>query len=45
MAERSIHCVVIGGVRQTEQGGERLTYGIDFFRERRGRGSQPRAEQ
>ena len=28
MAERSIHCVVIGGVRRTEHGGERLTYGI-----------------
>ena len=28
MAERSIHCVVIGGVRRTERGGERLTYGI-----------------
>ena len=28
MAERSIHCVVVGGVRRTERGGERLTYGI-----------------
>jgi CBS domain-containing protein len=28
MAERSIHCVVVGGVRRTEHGGERLTYGI-----------------
>ena len=27
MAERSIHCVVVGGVRR-ERGGERLTYGI-----------------
>jgi predicted transcriptional regulator len=27
MAERSIHCVVVGGVRR-EAGGERLTYGI-----------------
>ncbi|MGZ8649671.1 MAG: CBS domain-containing protein [Solirubrobacteraceae bacterium] len=28
MAERSIHCVVVGGVRRTEHGGEHLTYGI-----------------
>ena len=28
MAERSIHCVVVGGIRRTELGGERLTYGI-----------------
>ena len=28
MAERSIHCVVVGGVRRTAHGGERLTYGI-----------------
>jgi len=28
MAERSIHCVVVGGFRRTEHGGERLTYGI-----------------
>ena len=28
MAERSIHCVVVGGVRRGEHGGERLTYGI-----------------
>ena len=28
MAERSIHCLVVGGIRRTEHGGERLTYGI-----------------
>jgi len=28
MAERSIHCVVVGGIRRGKHGGERLTYGI-----------------